>query len=198
MADILIAACPPIGHVGPLLTVARGLVARGDRVGFLTSDRHAQKILAAGAHPAPLPAEADYDDSSLDDDLPGRAATSGIKRVNFDVTHVFVKPIPAQAAALAKLLSENEFDAIIVDSVFLGILPILLDRDFRRPPVLAYTTVPLFLTSRDTAPGGTGILPASGRLGRLRNRFLTTVAHRVLFMSAERPATPARDLAITL
>lgn len=180
MAEILIASCPPIGHVGPLLTVARGLVARGDRVTFLTADRHAQKIVAAGAHPEPLPAEADYDDSTLDADLPGRASTSGIARVNHDVTHLFVKPMPAQAAAVAKLLSENHFDAIIVDSIFLGVLPMLLERDRAHPPVLAYTTIPLFLTSRDTAPGGTGILPASGRLGRLRNRLLNTIGHRVL------------------
>jgi MGT family glycosyltransferase len=189
VADILIAACPPIGHVDPLLTVARGLVARGDRVTFLTSERHAPKILAAGGLPAPLPAEADYDDSSLDADLPGRVDTSGIKRVNFDVTHIFVKRLPAQSAALATLSSENTFDAIIADSVFLGFLPMVLDAGYVRPPVLTYTTIPLFLTSRDTAPGGTGILPMSGFLGRLRNRVLNTVAHRVLL----RPSHAAAD-----
>jgi len=193
VADILIASCPPIGHVGPLLTVARGLVARGDRVTFLTSRKHAPKILAAGATPVPLPAEADYDDSSLDANLPGRTETSGIKRVNFDVTNVFVKPIPDQAAALANLLSDNHFDAIIADSTFFGILPSLLDDESTRPPVLSYTTTPLFLTSRDTAPGGTGILPASGRLGRLRNKVLTAVVHRGLL----RPSHAAADAILT-
>ena len=180
MAEILIASCPPIGHVGPLLTVARGLVARGDRVTFLTARRHAQKIVAAGAHPEPLPVEADYDDSSFDADYPGRAQTSGIKRINHDLRHLFVKPVPTQAAALTNLLSKNDFDALIVDSIFLGVLPMLLDHELARPPVLTYTTIPLFLTSRDTAPGGTGMLPASGRIGRLRNTVLNTVAHRVL------------------
>ena len=189
MAEILIASCPPIGHVGPLLNVARGLVDRGDRVTFLTSERHASKIFAVGAHPHPLPAEADYDDSSFDADLPGRAQTSGIKRVNFDVTHVFVRPLPHQAQALADLLADRHFDAIIVDSIFLGVLPLLLGDPSSRPPILTYTTVPLFLTSRDTAPGGTGIVPATGTLGRLRNRVLNTVAHKALL----RPSHAAAD-----
>jgi MGT family glycosyltransferase len=189
MAEILIASCPPIGHVGPLLNVARGLVDRGDRVTFLTSERHAWRIVAVGAHPHPLPAGADYDDSSLDADLPGRAATSGIKRVNFDVAHLFVRPLPHQAQALADLLGQNHFDAIIADSLFLGVLPLLLGDPSSRPPILAYTTIPLFLTSRDTAPGGTGILPGSGPLGRLRNRVLNVVAQKALL----RPAHSATD-----
>jgi UDP-N-acetylglucosamine:LPS N-acetylglucosamine transferase len=36
MAEILIAALSPVGHIGPLLTVAQGLVDRGDRVTVLS------------------------------------------------------------------------------------------------------------------------------------------------------------------
>ena len=71
MPEILIASCPPVGHIAPLLNVARGLVARGDRVTVLTSARHAAKIRAVGADPRPLPYGADYDDSSFDANLPG-------------------------------------------------------------------------------------------------------------------------------
>ena len=180
MAEILIAACPPIGHVGPLLNAARGLTERGDQVTFLTAERHAAKILAVGARPVALPAAADYDDSSFDADLPGRAETSGIARLNFDITNLFVKPMPAQAAALDELLAHNDFDAVLVDATFLGVLPLLLGGRVGRPPILTYTTTPLFLSSRDTAPGGTGIRPAGGTLGRLRNRTLKLLAQSVL------------------
>ena len=37
MAEVMIASLSPIGHVGPLLNVAQGLVDRGDRVTVLTS-----------------------------------------------------------------------------------------------------------------------------------------------------------------
>lgn len=179
MAEILIAACPPIGHVGPLLSVARSLAERGDRVTFLTAERHAAKILAVGAHPAPLPPDADYDDTSLDADYPGRVETSGIQRLNFDITHLFVGPMRHQAQALSDLFAERDYDAVIVDAIFLGVLPMLL-ADAPRPPVLTYSTTPLFLSSRDTAPGGTGILPGRGPLARVRNRVLNVLTRHTL------------------
>lgn len=193
MAHVLIAACPPVGHVAPLLNVARGLVARGDEVTVLTSARHADKVRAAGARPHPLPYGADVDDATLDADLPGRAATSGIARINFDVKHVFVRPMPHQAAALAEILAGGSVDAILVDAFFLGVLPLLLDADTPRPPILSYSTTPLFLTSRDTAPGGTGLPPASGPLGRLRNRVLTVASQRWLLRPAHRAAQTMLD-----
>jgi UDP:flavonoid glycosyltransferase YjiC (YdhE family) len=51
VAEILIAACLHPGHVAPLLTVARGLVARGHDVTFPTSSRHVDEVRAAGATP---------------------------------------------------------------------------------------------------------------------------------------------------
>lgn len=188
MPEILIASCPPAGHISPLLNVARGLVARGDRVTVLTSARHADKIRAVGAEPRPLPHGADYDDSALDARLPGRAETSGIARINFDVEHVFVRPLPYQFSALQELLIRTRYDAVITDAFFLGTLPMLLDSRSPRPPILAYTTTPLFLTSRDTAPGGPGIMPKPGAAGRLRNRALGTVARNLLLRPAQRAA----------
>lgn len=78
MPEILIAALSPAGHFDPLVTVARGLVARGDRVTFLTSGGHAARVRAVGATPAALPREADLDLSGPAIDLVGRADTSGI------------------------------------------------------------------------------------------------------------------------
>lgn len=188
MPNILIASCPPVGHIAPLLNVARGLVARGDSVTVLTSARHADKIRATGAEPRPLPLVADYDDSAFDAELPGRAETSGIARINFDVEHVFVRPLPHQFNALRELMADNDYDAILTDAFFLGTLPLLLDDTAMRPPILSYTTTPLFLTSRDTAPGGPGITPMPGALGRLRNRVLTAVVQNVLLRPSHRAA----------
>ncbi len=188
MPQILIASCPPIGHVAPLLNVARGLVARGDRVTVLTSARHADKIRAVGAEPRPLPYTADYDDSSFDADLPGRTETSGLARLNFDIEHIFVRPLPHQYSALQELLAADQYDAVITDAIFLGALPLLLDKSAQRPPILSYSTTPLFLSSKDTAPGGPGITPMPGAIGRLRNRLLTLATHKILLRPAHRAA----------
>jgi MGT family glycosyltransferase len=194
MPTVLIASCPPVGHIGPLLNVARGLVLRGDRVTVLTSARHADSIRATGAEALPLPSLADFDDSALDADQPGRAETSGIRRVNFDIRHVFVRPLPYQAAALADALATNTFDAVLTDAFFLGVLPMLLGDRRDRPPVLSYTTTPLLLTSCDTAPSGMGLLPGSGVSGRLRNRALNLLAQRVLLRPAHRSLAAMLDV----
>lgn len=188
MSEILIASCPPVGHISPLLNVARGLVARGDRVTVLTSARHAAKIRAVGAEPRPLPMAADYDDSAFDAELPGRAETSGVQRINFDVERVFVRPMPHQFNAVQELLADNHYDAILTDAFFLGTMPYLLDPTVARPPIISYSTTPLFLASRDTAPGGPGITPMRGAIGRLRNRLLTVLTHHVLLRPAHQAA----------
>ncbi len=161
---------------------------RGDRVTVLTANKHAAKIRAVGATPHPLPVDADFDESRLDADNPGRADTSGIKRINFDIVRLFVAPMPHQADELAELMAQTRFDAVIVDAGFLGILPFLLGERAARPPVLVYTTTPLMLSSRNTAPTGMGLPPSSTRLGRIRNCALTVVSQKVLLRQSQSAA----------
>jgi MGT family glycosyltransferase len=193
MPEILLASLSPVGHISPLLTVTQGLVDRGDRVTVLTSAEHAAKVRAVGATPQAIPAAADFDLTRLDIDLPGRTDTSGIKRVNFDIVRLFVQPMPHQARALSQLMAQTQFDAIIVDAGFFGILPFLLGDPDARPPVLAYTTTPLMVTSRDTAPSGMGLPPTSTKLGRLRNRALNVLSQKVLLRESQNAANYLLD-----
>jgi MGT family glycosyltransferase len=193
MPEILIASLSPVGHIAPLLNVAQGLVDRGDRVTVLSSSAHAAKVRAVGATPQAIPPEADFDMTRLDIDLPGRTETSGIKRVNFDIVRLFVQPMPHQTAALSRLMAHTKFDAIIVDAGFFGILPFLLGDRAARPPVLAYTTTPLMISSRDTAPSGMGLPPSSSTLGRLRNRTLNLLSQKVLLRQSQNAANYLLD-----
>jgi UDP:flavonoid glycosyltransferase YjiC (YdhE family) len=193
MPEILIASLSPVGHIAPLLNVAQGLVGRGDRVTVLSSADHAGKIRAVGATPHAIPPEADFDMTRLDIDLPGRAETSGIKRVNFDIVRLFVQPMPHQTTVLSRLMAQTQFDAIIVDAGFFGILPFLLGDRAARPPVLAYTTTPLMISSRDTAPGGMGLPPSSSAFGRLRNRMLSLLSQKVLLRQSQNAANYLLD-----
>jgi MGT family glycosyltransferase len=193
MPEILIASLSPTGHIGPLLNVAQGLVDRGDRVTVLSSTAHAAKIRAAGATPQAIPREADFDLTRLDIDLPGRVDTSGIKRVNFDIVRIFLQPMPHQAHVLSQLMAQTRFDVLIVDAGFFGILPFLLGDRAARPPVLSYTTTPLMVTSRDTAPSGLGLPPSSTALGRLRNRALNLLSQKVLLRESQNAANYLLD-----
>jgi UDP:flavonoid glycosyltransferase YjiC (YdhE family) len=54
--------------------------------------------------------------------------------------------------------------------------------------VLAYSTTPLMVTSRDTAPSGMGLPPSSTALGRLRNRALNLLSQHVLLRQSQNTA----------
>ena len=183
MAEILIASPSGAGHVGPLLSVAQDLAARGDRVTVLTGSVHGAAIRAVGAQPHPLSALADVD---------GRSATSSgrgfTKALGSPVIRPFLAPMEQQAAELAVAMTRTRFDAIIADSGFYGVLPLLLGGDPDRPAVLCFTSSPPTLSSRDTAPAGTGLPPRDGGRGRLRNRVLNTLAQRVILRGAQRRA----------
>ena len=132
MAEILIAALSPVGHIGPLLNVARGLVDRGDRVTVLSGAGRADDIRATGATPTTLAAKGDLDLALLEADS-GREKTSGIKRLNFDIIPLFVAPMPHQTKALSDLMSQTRFDAILADYGFFGVLPFVLGDQSARP-----------------------------------------------------------------
>lgn len=190
MADILIASHSPIGHIGPLLNVAYGLVGRGDRVTVLTSAEHTDAIRASGAIPVALPDEADPCFDRIDVDKPKRAKTSSTSRltarVNADIVAFFVAPMAPQADALARLFEQRRYDAVIADWGFSGIYPLLLDDRADRPPILAYSTTPLMLSSRDTAPAGLGLPPPQHTVARLRSRAVAALTQKVLLRTAQR------------
>ncbi|WP_370499712.1 nucleotide disphospho-sugar-binding domain-containing protein [Mycolicibacterium sp. jd] len=186
MAAVLIAVLSPIGHVEPLFAVAEDLVSRGDQVTVMTGAAHTDSIRAIGAHPHPLPRYADFDDAPFDTGQ--RAATSGIDALSRAVIRLFLTPMPLQAAELRRALADRHYDAVIVDYLFLGILPLLLDDTVRTPPVLHYTPTPMMLSSRDTAPVGLGLPPARTAARRALYRALTLLSQKVLLRNAQRTA----------
>jgi MGT family glycosyltransferase len=184
MAEILIVALSPTGHIAPLLSVAQDLVARGDCVTVMTGAAHVEAVRAVGARPHPLAANADLDESPFDSSERGRR--SGIKALSLGIIRLFLAPMHHQAAELSAAMTDTRFDAIIVDYGFSGIVPFLLGDPADRPPVLYYTPTPLMLSSRDTAPTGMGLAPSGGRRGRLRNRALNLFAQKVVLRRAHR------------
>ncbi|MFN8132145.1 MAG: glycosyltransferase [Solirubrobacteraceae bacterium] len=185
--NIVIASVPIHGHVNPLLGVARSLVARGDRVRFLTGARFADAVTATGAEHVPLPDEADFDDRlDLAERFPERTALSGVKALAFDVEHVFVQPARAQHDAVMAAHAAEPADAVLADPAFAGGAYVLGHPPPRRPAVVVCGVLPLSLASPDVAPFGMGLPPAR-RLNRTRNRALSAVS-RPVFRGAERIA----------
>ncbi|HET8746491.1 MAG TPA: glycosyltransferase [Ramlibacter sp.] len=181
MASILIATVPIHGHVTPLLAVARHLVARGDRVRFLTGSRFAAAVRATGADHLPLPATADFDDRiDLNDRFPERAKLSGPRSLAFDIIELFTRPARAQYDAVMAAHAAEPVDALLVDPAFAGAAFVLGHPRALRPAVVLCGVLPLSVASRDTAPFGMGLAPLGGAAGRMRNALLAFVAGRIL------------------
>ena len=152
---ILIAATPLTGHVNPMLAIGRAAAARGDDVIVLTDPAFQAKVEAAGLNFAPY---ADNGSASfLETTLP-----AGPERFRHEFQRRFIDPMPVQTAALKALIAVNAPDVIVAGSMFLGVLPLLLDTA-PRPPIITANISFLFLDRPDHAPVGLGLPPARDR-----------------------------------
>lgn len=186
MARVVIAASPIEGHTAPMLSVARGLSERGHDVTFLGATRFRERIEQAGAQFATLPQSG----PGVGD--PGsttgkRRAPRGMARINAALSELFVDPMVAQAEALRESIDRTAADVVLVEPMFLGALPLLLGHR-RRPPIVVCGIVALQITSRDTAPPGTGLAPSSSPLGHIRNVALNRLMNGMLLAPSQRRA----------
>jgi MGT family glycosyltransferase len=177
MSHFLLPSTPIYGHLTPMVTVGRGLVARGHRVTVLTGRRYAGLVAEAGLDFLPLSAEADYDDTALEDWLPDRSRHRGVAAGRYDILNLFVRPLAAQHTALQAAVDSRRYDAVVCEAAFLGVLPLLALPPQERLPVVGISATPLALTSVDTAPFGSGLEPGSSAHTRRRNRVISAVLH---------------------
>lgn len=182
MSSIIIASVPIHGHVTPLLTVARHLVARGHGVRFITGARFAGVVTATGATHVALPAAADYDDrQDWNATFPERVGLKGLKSIRFDIEHIFVRPSRAQYDAVWAAHQADPADAVICDPAFGGGAFLLGHARPERPALIVGGVLPLSLSSRDVAPYGMGLAPLRWSApNRLRNRLLAALSRRLL------------------
>ena len=181
MSSVLMLCTPVRGHVSPLLAVASALVAAGDRVRFMTGARYRDEVIATGAEYLPLPAEADYDDRDVDAAFPGRVGLSGPKGIRYDMIEIFLRPVPAQLAAVRAALAAEPTDAVLAEPMFAGAALLSELPRSERPLLVTLGIIPLGLQHPDVAPFGLGITPMPGPIGRLRNAVLTATAEKGVF-----------------
>jgi len=188
VSNYLLCATPAYGHVAPMVTIGKHLVGAGHRVRMLTGSRFVDMVEAAGMEHISLPEEADYDDRNLAEQFKDGAHLTGIRRLQFDVEQNFIAVMPHQYRGLREQLLREQTDAVLGETAFTGVVPLLLERDRSRPPVLICGVLPLTVSSRDTAPFGMGLAPSTSVFGRIRNRALNLLVARGIFRRAQRLA----------
>lgn len=190
MATYLLAANPIHGHVGPVVQVARHLAAQQNDVTVVTGTRFQQSVADAGAAFLPLQGSADYDDRLPDTYLPERSRYDGVRRAQYDIRTIFVETIPDQYRSVTAAIDALSPDAVLVDSAFGGILP-LIAQTTQRPPVVALGVTPLTQSSKVLGPHGMAMPPARHAADRMRYAALNAIAQRAIFRPTQRAGVRA-------
>ncbi|GIT81166.1 glycosyl transferase [Leifsonia sp. LS1] len=188
MRTVLLCANPLYGHVNPMLAIGRDLAAHGDRVIVLTGSRYASAAVSSGLEVRSFHGVADFDEHDPRTFVPHAHRYSGLALSQYQIESTFIRPIPDQWRAMSAVLAEEEVDAVLVDSLFLGALPLMQRPSVERVPVLVIGIGPLAQLSVDTPPANSRIPMASGPLARARNRILNEMARRVFFAHAQKLA----------
>lgn len=189
MASILFCTVTASGHVAPLLPVARALVLAGHRVRWLGGRRHQSRIESTGATFLPYRHARDFDESRLNDELPGRAALTGLAGLKFDIKHIFLDPALDQLRDVEAAVAEQSVDVMVADLAYLGAQ---LHYERAQTPLVVFNITALLVRSRDLAPAGLALAPSATRLGRLRNASLHVLMQEVLMRDVQSHAQHVR------
>jgi MGT family glycosyltransferase len=189
MTRILFTTMPLAGHLRPGLPIAGRLVADGHDVAWYSGATYEHLVRRVGAQVFRMSAEADVDDTALDGEL-NSGKKPGLGTLKRAIMDVFIAPIPRWVEEIDAILDEFRPDVVVAEQGFMA-GPIAAERRGIRSVV--FNTSPLGLSSVDAAPFGTGLLPSSSSLGRLRNRSLNWAIRSVVFAEAQRAAEQMRE-----
>lgn len=192
MARILFASVPVIGHINPLLPLARSLFARGHDVRWYSGRKHAARIEATGAHFMGYTLARDYDDLRLEDEFPGRGALRGLDQLRFDMMRIFIDAAPDQYADIEAIARDWRPDVMVADPTMFGAG---IAHERWGIALVILSVLPCVLRSRDTAPFGLGLPPVQTAAGRLRNAVLNRLVEHVVFRGVQRHWQRTRALA---
>jgi UDP:flavonoid glycosyltransferase YjiC (YdhE family) len=159
---ILAACTPATGHLNPLIAIAGFLIEDGHEVVFLSGTAYRDRIEKSGARFYALPGAADVDFSDFEKVAPELVGLEpGFDWLRTALEAIFIGRVADQDKGLRDVLSRFPADAVIVDDMFFGVLPMLLGARANRPPVLVCGTSVLHWRRPDKAPVFVGLPPAS-------------------------------------
>lgn len=176
---ILFANVPADGHFNPLTGLAVFLREQGYDVRWYSSALYADKIRRLEIPYYPFNKAMELNNDTVESHFPERKLIKGkISKLNFDIQHFFIRRGEEYYADIKDIYSEFPFDLLIADCLFTGI-PFVKDK--MKIPVLSIGIMPLAETSKDLAPSGLAMHPATGLAGRTKQAMLRWFADRVLF-----------------
>ncbi|WP_052201027.1 glycosyltransferase [Terriglobus sp. TAA 43] len=181
MPNILVASTPLVGHVSQMLRVAEHLQERGYRVTVLTSEAFREDLEARSISFRPLAGRANYDWRNLKSLFTKEESLlEGFSGHIVHLKRIFGDCIPGQLSALEGALAEKQADAIVVDVLFMGVLPLLLRKEPRPPVISCGVIAPMWRDAGSSPFSG----PDASVAGQARN-----IADGLRFDEAVLPGT---------
>jgi MGT family glycosyltransferase len=181
---ILFACVPGDGHFNPLSGIAVHLKNIGYDVRWYVSNYYAAKVKKLGIHHYPLIDALDVTIENFEELLPGRdQAKTMVAKLNFDLTHFFIKRGPEYYKDLKTIYASFPYDLVIADCAFTA-LPFVSQK--MNIPAIAMGIVPLAETSRDLPPYGLGMIPSYSLFGKVKQAALRWVAKNILFKKSNK------------
>jgi UDP:flavonoid glycosyltransferase YjiC (YdhE family) len=189
MTRVLVTTHSITGHVRYAIPLVRELIADGHQVLWYTGPLFEPLVVKAGAQFAPMTARTGFDSTEADALHDISEGGNGLRAFGDNVLRLFVKPIPSFMADMEDLFDSFEPDVLVADHTFMA--GVLLAEQ-RGLPRVAFSTGALSVPSVDTAPFGTGLQPASGPLGQIRNRLLYRLVRLLVLGKSQRLAAAIR------
>jgi MGT family glycosyltransferase len=181
---ILFASVPADGHFNPLTGIAMELMQRGYEVAWYASAVYAEKLQRLGIRHFPFKKALEVNGENIDTIFPERNNhKSQIAKLNFDMEHFFIRRSTEYYDDICELRHYFSFDCMIADVAFSAI-PLVKEK--LHIPVISIGVFPLVETSKDLAPIGLGLTPATGFLGKRKQDLLRYISDRILFRKPNR------------
>jgi MGT family glycosyltransferase len=181
---ILFACVPADGHFNPLTGIAKHLQSAGYDVRWYSSAAYKEKLEKLEMPYYPFNKAMEVTGDTVDEIFPERKAIKNpVKKLNYDIINFFINRGPEYFADILNIYRSFPFDLVIVDCAFTGI-PFISDK--MKIPVISIGVFPLTETSRDLAPNGLAITPASSFAGRVKQSILHFIADNILFKKSNK------------
>jgi UDP:flavonoid glycosyltransferase YjiC (YdhE family) len=180
---ILLASLAIDGHFNPLTGIGKRLQANGHDVRWYTGSRYESKLAELGIPHFPFRRAVEHTPENLNELYPERAVLKGPRAASFDGEKVFASNVGNFFDDIRDLRADFPFDVLLEDGAvyvqrlvteILGVpvVSVVAINNMQRDPLLP----PLFF----------GLKPASGPLGRLRDRALKVVSDKLVAAPAKR------------
>ena len=181
---VLFASMPLEGHVNPLTGLAKHLQQLGCDVRWYTGASYGEKVRKLDIPFYPFVKAMDLGPEDLATLIPEREKVkSKVRKLVFDIIHVFVKQGPKFIEDMKQIRHEFAFDIVVAECTFTAIP--LVQKVFG-VPVVGVGITPLMENSRDLPPTGLGMTPSYTWAGKAKQALLRFITNRILFAKANK------------